>query len=85
MRVDQGGNKGIEERLDLIAHLLTAILTKDMSKKDAVLALSGAGLAPKDVAGILGLTRNQVSVILYDARQSAAKNTKSPTKGSAKV
>lgn len=83
--VDEGGNKGIEERLALIAHLLTGILTKDMAKKDAVLALSGAGLAPKDVAGILGMTGNQVSVILHGARQSVARNTKSPTKGSAKV
>jgi len=66
-------SSGIEERLDRIVHLLTAIVTKDMSRKDAVLTLTLAGLAPREIAGILGLTGNQVSVVLYDAKQAAAK------------
>jgi hypothetical protein len=73
-----GSSAGIEQRLELIARLLTAILTKDMGKKDAVLTLSGAGFAPKDVGDMLGLTRNQVSVILYDAKQAAAKAATTP-------
>ena len=62
----------------MIVHLLTAIVTRGMSRKDAVLTLTTAGLAPKDVAGVLGLTANQVSVVLYDAEQAAAKQTKAP-------
>lgn len=66
---------GVEQRLDTIIHLLTAIITKDMDRKEAVLMLTAAGLAPKDVADLLGLTGNQVSVVLYDARQAAKKAT----------
>ena len=64
---------GVEQRLDVIVHLLGAIVTKDMSRKDAVLKLSATGLAPKDIAGVLGLTSNQVSVVLYDAKPAMAK------------
>ena len=67
----------------MTVHLMTAIVTKDMSRKDAVLTLAAGGLAPKDIAGILGLTGNQVSVVLYDSRQ-AAKQTKT-AKGAAKA
>ena len=72
----------IEQRLDVITHLLGAIVTKDMSRKDAVLMPSATGLAPKEVAGVLGLAPNQVSVVLYDAKQSAAKQAKAPKSGS---
>jgi hypothetical protein len=64
---------GVEQRLDVIIHLLCAIVTKDMARKEAVLKLSATGLPPKDVAGVLGLTTNQVSVVLYDAKPAAAK------------
>ena len=72
---------GVEQRLDTIIHLLTAIITKDMSRKDAVLMLTSAGLAPIAVAGLLGLKQNQVNVVLYDARQAASKAAKAPKKG----
>lgn len=75
---DQASMAGIEERLDRIVHLLTAIVRKDMSRKDAVVTLTAAGLAPKEIAGMLGLTGNQVSVVLYDAKQAAAKQAKNP-------
>lgn len=83
--IDQASIAGIEERLDRIVHLLTAIVTKDMSRKDAVLTLTAAGLVPKDIAGILGLTGNQVSVVLYDAKQAAAKQAKVPNSPKAKA
>lgn len=75
---DQAGTSGIEQRLDVIVHLLAAIVTKDMSRKDAVLRLAATGLAPKDIAGMLGLTPNQVSVVLYEAKQATAKQAKAP-------
>ena len=71
---------GVEQRLDTIIHLLTAIITKDMNRKEAVLMLDTAGLAPKDIAGVLGLTGNQVSVVLYDARQAAGKTAKTSSR-----
>jgi hypothetical protein len=64
---------GVEQRLDVIIHLLGAMVTKDISRKDAVLKLTATGLGPKDVAGVLGLTTNQVSVVLYDAKPAEAK------------
>jgi transcriptional regulator len=82
--MDQGSIKGLEKRLDVTVHLLTAIVTKDMDRKDAVLTLRAAGLAPKDIAATLGPTGNQVSVVLYDAREAAAKQTKA-AKGAAKA
>jgi len=74
----------IEQRLDTIIHLLTAIITKDMNRKEAVLMLSAAGLAPKDIAAVLRLTGNQVSVVLYDARQAAAKGPEAPKQAAKK-
>lgn len=79
---DTTSKTGIEQRLDVIIHLLGAIVTKDMNRKDAVLKLSATGLPPKDVAGVLGLTPNQVSVVLYDAKQAAA-NAPKPAKAKA--
>jgi DNA-binding CsgD family transcriptional regulator len=75
---------GIEERLDRIVHLLTALVTKDLSRKDSVLTLTAAGLAPKEIASILGLSGNQVSVVLYDTRHAAVKEAKSTKKASVK-
>jgi hypothetical protein len=71
---------GVEQRLDTIIHLLTAIITKDMSRKDAVLMLTSAGLSPIAVAGLLGLKQNQVNVVLYDARQAAKTTPKAAKK-----
>ena len=68
----------VVERLDVMIKLLAGSLTRGMSRKDAVLALSASGLAPKEVAAILGLSGQQVSVVLYDAKQAAAKSTKAP-------
>jgi DNA-binding NarL/FixJ family response regulator len=83
--IDRASMAGIEERLDRIVHLLTAIVTKDMSRKDAVLTLTASGLAPKEIASILGLTGNQVSVVLYDAKHAAAKQAKVPNSPKAKA
>lgn len=76
MSADGAGKTGVEQRLDVIIQLLGAIVTKDMSRKDAVLKLSATGLPPKEVAAVLGLTSNQVSVVLYDAKQAEAKAKK---------
>jgi DNA-directed RNA polymerase specialized sigma24 family protein len=81
-RTDSGPYAGVEQRLDLAVRLLASLLTKGMTRKEAILTLSGAGLPPKDVASILGISGNQVSVALYDAKHSAAKKAKpSPKKG----
>lgn len=77
---EETGFAGIEQRLDIAVRLLAGLLTKGMTRKDAILTLSYAGLAPKEVAGVLGITSNQVSVALYGAKQAAAKKGKSPAR-----
>ncbi|MGQ0668294.1 MAG: hypothetical protein ACT4PO_01235 [Actinomycetota bacterium] len=67
-----GSLAGVEQQLDTVVRLLASMLTKDMTRKDAILTLSSAGLVPKDVASILGISSNQVSVALYDAKHQAA-------------
>jgi DNA-binding CsgD family transcriptional regulator len=69
---------GVEHRLDVAVRLLAGLLTKGMTRKDAILTLSGAGLAPKEVAEMLGISANQVSVALYDAKQKAARPRRQP-------
>lgn len=76
----QSGLEGIERRLDIAVRLLGAQLTTGMTRKDAILTLSAAGLAPKEVADMLGIKANQVSVALYDAKQAASKKTGSSKK-----
>jgi DNA-directed RNA polymerase specialized sigma24 family protein len=71
-----GSLEGVEQRLDTVVRLLAGLLTKGMLRKDAILTLSTAGLAPKEVATILGISGNQVSVALYEAKQATAKKAK---------
>lgn len=69
----------IEQRLDVVVKLLGAMLTQDMMRKEAILTLSRAGLVPKEVAGILGISPHQVSVALYDEKKKSPKG-KLPSK-----
>ena len=72
---------GLERRLDTVVRLLSAQLTKGMTKKDAILALSALGLTPKEVAGILDVSSNQVSVEVYQAKKKAKKSAKKKAEG----
>ena len=49
------------------------LVTKGMTRKEQILSLSGIGLQPKEIASILGISANQASVTIYDAKQAAAK------------
>lgn len=74
MNADQAAaTAGIEERLDRVVRLLAALVTKGMTRKEQILALSGIGLQPKEIASILGISANQASVTIYNAKQSTAK------------
>jgi DNA-directed RNA polymerase specialized sigma24 family protein len=77
---EESAYAGMEKRLDIVVRLLAGLLTKGMTRKDAILTLSAAGLVPKEVAGVLGVTSNQVSVALYDAKQSGARKAKRPAR-----
>lgn len=77
---EKAGLAIIEQKLDIAVRLLAGLLTKGMTRKDAILTLSGAGLSPKEVASVLSITSNQVSVALYDAKQVAATRGKTPAR-----
>lgn len=64
---------GVEERLDTVIKLLGAILTQGQNQTDSVKALSKFGLAPKQVAEILGVTPHQVSVTLHRTKSTKKK------------
>jgi hypothetical protein len=72
---DPSGLEGVERQLSLVVRLLSALLVKGMNRKDAILTLSGAGLAPREVAAQLGISANQVSVAIYDERKAAKKQS----------
>lgn len=72
---------GIERRLDVVVRLLAAQLTNGMTRKDAILTLSAFGLTPKEVAGILGISANQVSVEVYKHSKKVKKTTKKKAEG----
>lgn len=78
----ESGLDRIQRGLDIAVRLLGAQLTGGMTRKEAILTLSGAGLTPKEVADMLSISSNQVSVALYDAKQSAKKKTNKKSEGS---
>jgi len=63
-----------ERQLRLVVRLLSALLVKGMSRKESILTLVAAGLGPKEVADQLGVSANQVSVTVYEARQAVKRN-----------
>lgn len=61
-----------------IARLLGLLLIKDTKKQeDQVVQLMRAGFRGNDVAEMLGISRNQVSVITYNLRRKSGGKGKS--------
>lgn len=66
------------EKLDTLVRLQAAALSdRFKTAKDKILFLSGAGLAPKLIADILGTTPNFVNVTLSKARKAKKTGPKS--------
>jgi len=62
--------KEISKKLDTVIRLLAIDVTKGRDEKEKVRLLNQAGLAPKDIAGLLGKTPNSVRVMLFKIRKS---------------
>ena len=60
--------------LDRLTNVLALMLVKGLKQGDAIQLLSRAGLAPKDIAPLLGTDRNTVSVTLSKAKKSGKKS-----------
>jgi len=71
----------ILQRLDTLIRLQGRIAVAQLpTQRDKIIFLSGAGLAPKEIGEILGVSPNSVSVTLLGVRKAAAKATKSKAK-----
>lgn len=72
----------IKAKLDVIIRLLAAnAISDDRSVKDNALKLSRAGLAPKEIAELLGTTANTVSVSLSTSRKGKKSKANKKTRG----
>lgn len=76
----------ILQRLDTLIRLQGRIAVAQLpTQKEKVLFLSGAGMAPKEIGEVLGVSANSVSVTLLAARKAANKGTKSSAKAGEEV
>jgi DNA-binding CsgD family transcriptional regulator len=58
------------QRLDKIARLIAVSIIADRKQRDQIRILWRAGLQPKEIADLLGTTRNTVSVELSAMRRA---------------
>jgi DNA-binding CsgD family transcriptional regulator len=73
------------QRLDTIIRLQARIAVGHLdTQKEKVIFLSSAGLSPKDIGDILGVSANSVSVTLFGVRK-ASKGPKSNQKPASKT
>ena len=67
----------VNEKLDRVVRLLAlSAISPDQSMKDKAIQLSSVGLAPKEIASLLGTTPNTISVALSAAKRSKKKRLK---------
>jgi DNA-binding CsgD family transcriptional regulator len=59
----------IMKKLELLNRLLAANVAKGLTFRESVKTLTSAGLAPKEIATILGTTANNVRVTLSAIRK----------------
>jgi len=74
------GNDEVTRRLDTLIRLVATGLCAERPQKEKISILAGAGLAPKEIAEIVGTTPNTVSVALSAMRRKAKPKVKSKTK-----
>lgn len=65
---DSKGEEILQE-LQRITKLLALTVTKGQIQKDQIVALSGIGFQPKEIAELLGTTPHTVSVTLSDIKK----------------
>lgn len=55
-----------------IVRLMTLSITKELSQREQIALLSTAGFQPKEIAELIGTTRNTVSVTLAHMKKAQA-------------
>jgi DNA-directed RNA polymerase specialized sigma24 family protein len=63
----------ITERLDKLIRIVALLGTKDLTSTEKIYLLNQAGLAPKEIAEIVGTTQNVVNVRLSERRKRRRK------------
>lgn len=69
-------NDKILEELQRITKILVLIATEGKNQREQIGILSKIGFQPKEIAGLLGTSRNTVSVALVDIRKKSSRSTK---------
>ena len=59
----------ISRRLDMLIRVTALAMVADKKQQDQIMALTSAGFQPKEIAEMLGTTRNTVSVTLSTMRR----------------
>jgi copper homeostasis protein CutC len=73
----------VTRRLDTLIRLVATALCAERPQKEKISILAGAGLAPKEIAEIVGTTPNTVSVSLSAMRRNAKPKAKKKSSKSA--
>ncbi len=64
------------EKLDRLLRILTVDVTKGMKQNQQIALLDRAGFEPREIADLLGTTRNTVNVALTNLRKAETKKGK---------
>ena len=71
--MDEKQFEALMERLDLMARLVVvSVLSEKKTLSAKVLALSGVGTRPKDIAWLLGKDPQRIREVLYQQRKRGA-------------
>jgi hypothetical protein len=66
--------KAIIDKLDILIKIVALSSTKGLTSTEKISLLNQAGIAPKDIAEIIGTTQNVVNVRLSEMRKKRVKN-----------
>jgi DNA-binding CsgD family transcriptional regulator len=69
------GNQEVLLELKKMSKLLAIIATEGKSQSDKILLFSQVGLPPKEIAEILGITPNLVSVTMHQNKKKGKKKS----------
>ena len=76
MSKDGDTHNELLEELKRITKILVLIAAEGKTQKEQIAILDRVGFAPKDIAELLGTTRNTVSVALVDIRKKSKRSSK---------
>ena len=66
----------VVNKLDVLIRLTAISICADKTQKEKIQILDSAGLSPKEIAEMIGTTRNTVSVALAGLRKNQGKGAK---------